>query len=311
MSVGVASRPAAGADPTVLRGWLTWQRAERIGLALLLVTHLTLALLYSVATPLLEGWDEVGHFVALRHVSRPDVYPSATPPDLPNEANQPPLFYLIAGKLFAPLLPSQAWSPDLNGSSLTVQGGRNFVLHSGAEDFPYRGVFLYLHAIRLFNALISCLLTLAIYFTARLLTRGPTLLPLLAGALASFVPTWLELSGIMANDALAIVGAAVALFFGVRVLTQRDRHFFWVGLVVGLALITKLTALFIAPVFLVFAVFCAARSGQAKHLLWWPLQYVVAAIAVTLPGSAPPSSPCGWSTANGCAGSRCSASRNA
>jgi len=92
---------AAGAAPAQLAAWFTWPRVEQIALALLLAAHLALAVVYSVATPLLEGWDEVGHFVALRHVSRPDVYPSATPAGRPNEANQPPLYYLLAVPAFS------------------------------------------------------------------------------------------------------------------------------------------------------------------------------------------------------------------
>ncbi|MHB8621115.1 MAG: ArnT family glycosyltransferase [Chloroflexota bacterium] len=244
---------------------------------MLLAAHLALAALYSVLTPPLEGWDEVAHFVTLRHVARPDIYPATAPNGLPSEASQPPLYYLIVGKLSEPFLPSRAWQPELNGawdpnvtpSKASTHGGANFVVHTPAEAFPWHGVFAFIHVARLWTALLSCGATLFVYLAARLLAPGNRLLPIVAAAVAGFEPTWLQISGAMTNDVLPVVGSAAFIYTAARFARGRDRHVLWLGLAVALSVLTKATALFLIPLALVFVLYQGLREGSLRKTLIW------------------------------------------
>src|SRR5438105_13200305 len=70
---------------------------------LLLIVFIALAVLYSVITPLFEGYDEDSHFAFVQHVASGQGLPRQPASQYPHlakhEANQPPLYYVIAAAL--------------------------------------------------------------------------------------------------------------------------------------------------------------------------------------------------------------------
>ena len=106
-----------------------------------------LGLIYTVTVPVFEAPDEPWHFNYVRYVAQGRGLPSMRNNDSGayQEVGQPPLYYLIAGLVTAPVSPD-----DLRGLALhnpgfgyqapgTVNDNKNLMAHTEREAFPWRG----------------------------------------------------------------------------------------------------------------------------------------------------------------------------
>lgn len=256
--------------------------------AVLLALHLVLGALYSIAVPPWEAHDEWAHYKFVEYVARHRALP---PPGerLTNEyefdeASQPPLYYVIAALPVMLVDTADGLPPQVNPyfNADTGAGGINAAIHHpDQERFPSRGL-LGLYLARGMSLLLSLLGLVATYKLGRLLAPGHPLVALTALAIAALSPQYLFISAVVTNDILiAALGCAVA-WLGIKVALEGLRP--WPALalavVVGLALVTKLSALallpFVASAFLLGMV-RALRRGASRRMAWGTLGAAAAA----------------------------------
>ncbi|MDQ2995585.1 MAG: DUF2723 domain-containing protein [Chloroflexota bacterium] len=208
--------------------------------------------------------------------------------DAPGEGHQPPLAYALVAPLAAwlpreerqfdmPGNPRFTWaSPP--GAVVEL----NAVAHGSREYMPWRSFVLAWHLARLVSVALGAATVVLTYLSARALTderrktkddiaqvsfilRPSSFIPLLAAALVAYNPQFLFISALVTNDALLVTLSAALLWLAVRRPTLRrcsgqandDRrptirasitYPIMIGLVLGLALITKQSAIILVPI---------------------------------------------------------------
>jgi hypothetical protein len=118
---------------------------------LLAVAHVILAVLWGVVNPPYEAHDETGHFAYVSYVAQNLSLPNANDDGhraLLDQSHQPPLYYLLNAALTGWLPRPADAKPDVNVFALdgTNRRGQRILLRDPAEDFPWRGELLALHA---------------------------------------------------------------------------------------------------------------------------------------------------------------------
>lgn len=226
-------------------------------LVVLIAVHILLGVVYSVVTPLWEGFDEVGHEGYVSYLARSGSLPSpgATLVRVNDESHQPPLYYALAALATAWADRGDWREPQWNQSGLSLEGGLNNVLHVDDEGFPYRGAVLGARAARWVSVLLSALVVLLVYRCARILFPEDGDVALAAAGLAAFAPTWVFIGSMVTNDVLVVVLASFLLHILFRTLSEPGRTpqggalpAALAGLTAGLALLTKSSGAFLLPV---------------------------------------------------------------
>jgi 4-amino-4-deoxy-L-arabinose transferase-like glycosyltransferase len=225
---------------------------------------------YSVAVPPWEAPDEPAHFAYATHLLDAGALPRMVADGGPTEAHQPPLYYLLAAALMAPLdRGDRSGGFEPNPRFVWAgQGGQepNVALHGTADTFPYAGQVLALHVARLASVLAGALAVAVVVLLARALLPGRPSVALLAGGLVAFNPQFAFIGGVLSNDSLTALTCAAAALAAVRAARAPERAGGWLALggLVGLALLTKLTAVFLVPLvgLTVLALAVRARSPR-------------------------------------------------
>jgi hypothetical protein len=239
---------------------------QYLPISILVAAFLALAVLYSTAVPLGEGPDEPGHAAYAFFLARTGRLPvqRADPrqSDVPGEGHQPPLAYALAAPL-ALWLPPQERRLDLIGNPrFTWVGGAevNVVAHGSREYLPWGGTELAWHLMRLASVALGAVTVLFTYLAARTidyrlqiadcrLGSTQSAIPLLAAGLVAFNPQFLFVSALVTNDALLAALSAGLLWLVIRTDGRRPS---WeaiaIGMVLGLALLTKQSAMILIPI---------------------------------------------------------------
>ena len=223
------------------------------GIALILAGFLALATLYSVTTPIFESPDEIWHYPVIQHIATGHGLPIQEPGTgqlWQQEGSQPPLYYLLGAAatfwIDTSDLPQRLWNnPHAHIGIPLADGNKNVIVHTAAEDFPYRGTVLAVHLIRLLSVLLGAITVLLTYRLALAVFPGRVALAAGAAAVCAFIPQFLFISGSVNNDNLVTTLAALALWQVVRLL-QGDNspgHLLRLGIVIGLAALSKLSGL--------------------------------------------------------------------
>ncbi|HIQ04850.1 MAG TPA: DUF2142 domain-containing protein, partial [Anaerolineae bacterium] len=239
-----------------------------------LLLYLALGLVYSVITPVFEASDEWAHYPVVHYVANslrgdPALGPDrlrwpalglpVQTPDEPNdwvlEASQPPLYYGLMAVATAWIdtrdLP-EVRRPNLHAAAgiPLARGNKNLVLHDPSrERFPWRGTVLAVHLIRFLSLLMGATV---VWLTYGIATRTWPRQPIVAAltmALVAFNPMFLFISASVNNDNAVTLLATVALVILLRVLQDgpSERGALVLGLVLGLAALSKLTGLALLP----------------------------------------------------------------
>ena len=208
----------------------------------ILIVYAALGVLYAVHTPAWQVPDEPAHYNYIRFIAEQGALPvleagdydqaylerltgERFPPELSIEPvnyedHQPPLYYLLAAPLFR--------------------------LFDGA-----------LLPLRLFSVALGALLLTIVYRLVRVLFPHRPTLALIAAGLIALLPQHLAMTAGVNNDALAEVVLAATLLTALRYLQPPSSHLhpptsilqpLPLGLLVGLALLTKTTAYGALPV---------------------------------------------------------------
>lgn len=255
-------------------------RRPRDRLLALLLVFAALAGVYSLATPVFEGPDEIWHFAFASHLADGQGLPllSAERPNLLlRNAAHPPLYYLPVAGLIAPIdrrdFPAafrfNLASPHITPGS--VSDRPNLLIHTAHEDWPWRQTALAVHLARLVSIALGVLSLWGVWEGARRLMPGGPALPLLAVALAASVPQFVYGAGLINNDALAAAAGAWCLVALVELTdTLSLRWALVAGLLVGVGLLSKIGMVALLPLpvaALVLANFAAPPAlSQAARL---------------------------------------------
>jgi 4-amino-4-deoxy-L-arabinose transferase-like glycosyltransferase len=242
-------------------------------LTLIVLGYLALAAGWNLATPPFDNPDEPAQWNYVRYVADTGSLPVLRAGDDPAalldrlrsahfppgesidairyESHQPPLYYATAALLYK------------------LTAGLTLVRH--------------VQAVRLLSTLFGALTVLVSWRLARALLPEEPLLALATAAFVAFVPMHVNMTAAVENDALSNLLLAVGVL---ALLLWLQRGLAWrgavlLGLIMGLALLTKVTALVIVPLAVLTAILRyrrAGRDGGHAH----PLAALLGACAVTL-----------------------------
>jgi len=217
-----------------------------------------LGAVYSVVDPVFEASDELNHYPVVQSIAMGHGLPVQKPGEKTlwgQEGSQPPLYYMLAAALTSWIdtgdLPDLLYlNPHAQRGVPLAHDNKNMIVHTEREHFPWHGTALAVHLIRLLSVLLGAGTVLCTYILASDLFPGRRVLAYGAMALTAFIPMFLFISGSVNNDNLVIFLSSLALVLLVRILLSgaSPRRLVVLGITIGLACLSKLSALGLAPI---------------------------------------------------------------
>ena len=234
-----------------------------------------LAVSYGIINPIFEAPDEHHHYFTARHIVVHSELPVASSDSLARqEAAQPPLYYLLAAGLIAPLeleiSPMSLWAnPYIQFETRQTRQNINAFVHTAVERWPWQGDVLAVHILRVYSTLLGLGTLWFIYQSAMLLWPKRPQLALLSLALVAFLPQFLFAHSAVSNDSLIIL-LSTAVLWQLLWLWQNElswRRLGGLGVTIGLAVLAKMTGLLLLP-FAWGVIFCLLwRDGRLRQFL--------------------------------------------
>jgi hypothetical protein len=231
-------------------------------IGLIVVTFLALALAYGVVVPPFEALDEVEHFGVTRYVAETGRLPvqgdgALATYHIRQEASQPPLYYLVAGPLLRltgiPTADTSAYltpNPYVTCGTENIRADKAVLRHNPfAEGFPWHDVLLALHLLRALSTVMQAFTIAGVYAIAKRVFPDRRGVATLAAALTAFNPQFLIVAGGVNNDNIATPVVTWAVY-GIVVVAQEGLSFrraLVLGVLIGLAALSKLTGLLLLP----------------------------------------------------------------
>jgi 4-amino-4-deoxy-L-arabinose transferase-like glycosyltransferase len=231
------------------------RRAEGAALAVIVTVYLLLGVLYAARTPDWQAPDEPAHYNYVRQVADEGRLPVIAPGDwqqeyqeqlkaskfapelldrldtIQYEDHQPPLYYLLAAPVYA-----------LTGGNLL--------------------------ALRLVSVVLGAGVVIATWAALRAASPGQPALALSGAGFVAFLPQHLSILGSVNNDALAELIAALTLWAVILYLRgRRCVSSATLGILVGLALITKTTIYFLGGIALLAVLLRRRRERWSQRVL--------------------------------------------
>lgn len=241
---------------------------------------LILGLGYSTLTPIFENSDETLHYPYIKHLADGQGLPLATPGQPWNqEGTQPPLYYaIVAASTFwinTDNLPEHLQTNPhwlFTEVRSLINDNQNLVLHGPADAFPYHNAALAIHIGRWWSLFFGLITVICTFLIARHLFPQQPALAVTATALTALTPQFLRVSATVSNDSLSAALAAFTVLLALKFTQPNDyssaanygiggrgvnfkvRHVLILGLLAGLALLTKLSSLsvFFLVAFIIF-----------------------------------------------------------
>jgi hypothetical protein len=243
-------------------------------LTVIVALFLGLGIIYSVVTPIFEAGDEIWHYPLVQYLATGHGLPvqdPAQPQAWKQEGGQPPLYYAVAAILTFWIdtsdLPERLWyNPHARIGIPLAYGNKNMVVHTSAEKFPWHGTVLAVHLVRFLSLLFSTGTVVLTYRLAKIIAssheelESQEILSVVAATLVAFNPMFLFISASVNNDNLAILLSTLALLLIVQLFMQETNQaqLLFLGIVLGLAALTKVSTLGLIPL-----------TGLALSLLAW------------------------------------------
>lgn len=247
-------------------------------LALICALYVALASTYSVVTPIFEASDELWHYPMVHVLANNGLNLPVQNPSVPTpwrqEGSQPPLYYLIAAVLTAPIDTSDLDSvrrinPHADIGLVLPDGNFNMIVHRpDAEAFPWRGTVLAVHVARFLSVLLGLGTVIVTYCLAYQLFPDKPAIRLLAASLNAFLPMFLFISGSVNNDNLStLLGNLLTLL--IVLLLKRERVPHWrdyalIGAAAGMGLLSKLNIGFLIPLVALALLIVALRRKDPR-----------------------------------------------
>jgi hypothetical protein len=238
------------------------KKPDAVSLGLLIATFLALAIAYGLVIPPFENLDEVEHFGVVRYVTDTGRLPVQGEAALGayhvrQEASQPPLYYLLAGPLLRlsgiPTDSTAAYSmpnPYVTCGTESIRANKATLHHNPfAEAYPWHGTLLALHLLRALSTVFQVFTVVGVYAIAQRVFPHRPGVPALAAALTAFNPQFLIVASAVNNDNIATPVITWALYGTVLVVQEglSQRRALTLGVLIGLAALSKLTGLLLLP----------------------------------------------------------------
>jgi hypothetical protein len=254
---------------------------KHVGLYVLLLTYLVVAVLYGATIPIFETPDANGHYAYIHELTEGRGFPAHDTPSGERVtgyvAGHPPLYYLLgAAATFwvADDVDYADWAwrnPYHAMGNADAAANKNRLVHTDAEDFPWRGTPLTVHIARLVSTALGVLAVVAAYGIALEFFPERRWLALGAAALTAFNPMFLFTAARVSNDAAVTAFGSLAVWGAVRLAV---RGLSWRGLALagaalGLAVLSKLSGIVLGPALVLALLLDVLRVGHYKvgHLL--------------------------------------------
>lgn len=203
----------------------------------------------ALRNPLGEAPDEPAHmdyarFVAV-HQRLPVQCANPCRSDVPGEGHQPPLAYLIAAAVAYPWIDHGEWVPQSVNPGFVWSEGTDgqALVHGTRELWPWQGNILAWRIMRMLSAVFITIAVGIVWLIAQRVTTPD--IALAAVALLVITPQTAIVGSTMSNDALLMLLSGVAIYQSLT--TTRRRGMVWLGLWLGFAIITKLSAVVLLP----------------------------------------------------------------
>ncbi len=261
---------------------MTGKVREHLGLIAILSSYLVVALLYGVTIPIFETPDAGGHYAYVRELTEGRGLPIQGTPSGQRVtgyvASHPPLYYALTAAV-------TRWVPDaldfdewawrnpyhtMGDADRTVN--KNILVHTPSEDFPWRGTPLVVHIARLVSTLFGATAVVATYGIALELFRRRPWIALGATSLAAFNPMFVFTSARVSNDAAVTAFASLAIWGAVRLAVRgvSRKELVLIGAALGLAVLSKLSGIVIAPAAALALAFDSWREWTRMSEEYWP-----------------------------------------
>ena len=265
-------------------------------LIVILGLFLCLATTFSCLLPLGEAADETDHFALVRFIAE-----HGRPPLTVAERNAigpkgdaSPIYHALVALLTQhvdtralPTLPDTQANPRRLISTDGFKANRIF--HTEDELFPWRGIVLAWHLARLISVALGAATVVAAYLTVLSTYPQRRSLAIAAAAFVAFLPRFIINSAVVSDDAMVVPLVACSVYVMVRIAqgAQHPRTFLLLGILMGLAAITKYHSLVLLPeatlLCIVLAWRSALRSANPRQVwLAWLHRWGWAVVAFTL-----------------------------
>jgi hypothetical protein len=210
-------------------------RIERLLLGLILLGYAVIAALFALRTPAWQTPDEPAHYNYAAQIARDGCCPVITEGDW----DSPYLEQLKAAR----------FAPELLGAFDRIQyEDHQPPLYYLVQALVFRLSDGSLAVMRLVSAAMGLGIVVCVWAVARRLTPGAPQIALAAAAFAAFLPQHVALLASVNNDSLAWLLIAVLIWLTVRY-TLGDRIPVWLlGVLMGIALLTKISSIFLLGV---------------------------------------------------------------
>lgn len=253
--------------------------SEKRILSAILALFFLLGSSYALLTPAFEASDELWHYPMIRHLADGNplpvqVFDPALAGPWRQEASQPPLYYYLGAALTfwvdASDMEEVRWlNPHVDNGVITVDGNINLAIHDPARS-GWQGALLAVRIVRLFSVLLGALTVWLTYLIAKEAAPQRADIALGAAAVNAFLPMFLFISGAVNNDNLAVPLASLGVLLLIRAVTRKVggwRYWLLVGVVIGLAVLTKQGTFALLP--LAWGTLFIARWQQWQGAIVW------------------------------------------
>ena len=257
---------------------------SQYSLVVIVLIYIILGFTVSLKVPLYQGADEGWHYAYVEHYALGRPIPDftkhftsgdpASPYWQTHEASQPPLYYILMGRIAA-LVPRG----DLIQEQVLAQKNANGMYGNflPSDDGSIgTGFAMAGHLVRFATVFFGAILVFCSYLIAKMITSKPEV-ALLTAALVGFNPHNLMLSGAISNDIPVACMAALTLLAATSLLTQekspRPFQALLLGTLAGLTILTKYSggAVVIAAL---AAILC--RFWKSRYTARWVFSQLIA-----------------------------------
>jgi hypothetical protein len=257
LMTGISTGPGTGQEAGVqVERVPRSQRVERAALLALVVLYLAASCGFAIVTPYPEAPDEYGHLQYIEHIVRFGTLPTIARESYTYEALQAPLYYLIgaafvgAGKGVSGQKLNALLTPWPQSNPAFEAGLSHAVMIHPPED---RWAF-WVYALRAYSIVLGIGVVLLTYATARVLVPwpAPATVPLISAAFAALIPQANFIRGSISNENMASLTGALLLWLLALHLARpyHPRRALWIGVALGLGLLSKVIIVALVPVVL-------------------------------------------------------------
>lgn len=245
------------------------------------VLYVTVALIYTVATPPFEASDELWHYPMVQFVATNGLQLPVQDPSVSTawrqEGSQPPLYYLAAGLLTSWIDTSdldrvRRVNPHADIGVVRADGNANMIVHRiNEEAFPWTGAVLALYLSRFFSIVLGLCTIWVTFSLARTLFPERGEVAVGAAVLNATLPMFLFISSSVNNDNLSNLLGNLLTLLVVRLLAAKHspsrQDFVMIGLAAGAGMLAKFNIGFMLPIIALVYLILSLRHRSPRPLV--------------------------------------------